>query len=214
MLAFLSKTRSPAIYFACAIIGIGFLSPVRVCAQQEPALEELARGPIHEAFGQPVTFDPQPGVILDKKPPDPVEEMPPDQKPEGDNVVWMPGYWHWDDQSAGFMWISGFWRAVPPNREWVSGYWAATGERYQWVSGFWASTEARAVDYLPKPPESLELGPTTEAPTANHIWTPGCWMWRDTRYLWRPGYWIVASPEWVWVPAHYCWTPRGYVFIP
>src|SRR5262245_25054518 len=93
MLAFLTETRSRAIYFACAIIGIGFLSPERACAQQEPALEELARGPIHEAFGQPVTFNPEPGVILDKKPPDPVEEMPPDQKPEGENVVWIPGYW-------------------------------------------------------------------------------------------------------------------------
>jgi WXXGXW repeat (2 copies) len=214
MTTLFTRSGSFTVLAAFAIVSNGLLTCERAVAQQEPAVEELARGPVHEAFGQPVTFNPQPGVTIDKKPPDPIEELPPEQKPVGENVVWISGYWHWDDQSTNYIWISGFWRAVPPNREWVAGYWSAIGERFQWVSGFWASTEARAVEYLPQPPESLELGPSTEPPTANQVWTPGCWIWRDTRYLWRPGFWIAVSAEWVWVPAHYIWTPRGYVFIP
>ena len=138
-------------------------------------MDVLTRGPVHEAFAT-TSEQTVATPVVPKGPPEPIEELPPDQKPEGDNVQWMPGYWHWDDDADQFIWISGFWRAVPPNKEWVSGYWAVVGERHQWVSGFWASTEARAVDYLPQPPESVELGPSTEPPSENHVWTPGCWM--------------------------------------
>src|SRR5207245_1393147 len=57
----------------------------------------LTRGVVHEAFAQPVVFNPVPGPVIVKKPPEPVEELPPDQKPEGDNVAWIPGYWTWDN---------------------------------------------------------------------------------------------------------------------
>src|SRR5262245_46918921 len=80
--------------------------------------QELTRGPIHEAFGQPTVFDPQPGPVAPKAPPEAIEEAPPDQKPEGDNVAWIPGYWAWDDESKEFIWVSGFWRAVPPDQAW------------------------------------------------------------------------------------------------
>src|SRR5689334_17752063 len=40
-------------------------------------LEVLASGPIHEAFAEPVVFDPKPGPIVTKEPPPPVEEEPP-----------------------------------------------------------------------------------------------------------------------------------------
>ena len=44
-------------------------------------------GPIHEAFAQPVDIQPEPGPIIPKAPPAAVEELPPDQKPAGDNVA-------------------------------------------------------------------------------------------------------------------------------
>src|SRR5438309_10421429 len=51
-----------------------------------------ARGPVHEAFAQPVTRQPEPAPIVPKQPPDPIEELPPETKPEGDHVIWAAGY--------------------------------------------------------------------------------------------------------------------------
>lgn len=175
--------------------------------------EALARGPVHEAFAQPVVFDPQPGITAPRKPPETIEELPPEQKPEGSHVVWISGYWQWDDQRQDFIWVSGLWRAIPPDRVWVSGYWTNVENGYQWVSGFWSSTESEEVVYLPKPPATLEEGPNSDAPSANHIWAPGCWVWSDTRYAWRPGYWITGEQDWVWTPAYYSWTPGGYIYV-
>jgi len=57
----------------------------------------LTRGPVHEAFAGVISYNPEPGVVVTKAPPAPIEEMPPEEKPEGDNVTWIPGYWGWDD---------------------------------------------------------------------------------------------------------------------
>src|SRR4029079_1874811 len=35
----------------------------------QPGVEVLTRGPVHEAFAETVTFDPQPGVVVPKAPP-------------------------------------------------------------------------------------------------------------------------------------------------
>src|SRR5438105_9066704 len=55
---------------------------------QDPddGVEVLARGPVHEAYA--AAYDGQPAAtpVVPRAPPDPVEEFPPDQKPEGDNV--------------------------------------------------------------------------------------------------------------------------------
>ncbi len=202
-----------------SLIAAGFLLvPLVINAQQPPPpplaaeTEELTRGPIHEAFGKPIRFDPEPGAIVPKAPPAAVEEVPPDQKPEGDNVAWIPGYWAWDDDAKNFVWVSGFWRSLPPGRSWVPGYWTKADNGYQWVSGFWGAEKATEVEYLPEPPESLENGPSVE-PTEGKMWVPGVWLWRETRYAWRPGYWAAVNPDWVWVPAQYVWTPNGFVFI-
>ncbi len=213
-------TRFRGVLFGLGLalaVGLG-LGPANKPAQAqeekgEAGVEVLTRGPIHEAFGKPVVFDAKPGLDVPKAPPEAIEEMPPDQKPEGDNVAWIPGYWGWMEDRNDFVWVSGIWRVLPPGREWVPGYWQKTSEGYQWVSGFWGSVEKEAVEYLPPPPDSLENGPSTEAPSVEHLWAPGTWVWHDTRYVWRPGSWAVARPGWIWVPAHYTWTPGGCVFV-
>ncbi|HKA07243.1 MAG TPA: hypothetical protein VKD71_08285, partial [Gemmataceae bacterium] len=197
------------VFFGAAAIAQERRPPVAA----DQVAEELTRGPIHEAFGQPTVFNPQAGSVAPKAPPEVIEEVPPDQKPEGDNVTWIPGYWSWDDDTKGFIWVSGFWRSVPPDRTWVGGYWTKVDEGYQWVSGFWSSVKTTEVEYLPPPPESLETGPSTEATFEGQIWIPGCWVWHETRYAWRPGFWAAGNPDWVWVPAHYVWTPSGFVFV-
>ena len=172
-----------------------------------------ARGPVHEAYAEPAETRPEPEPIVAKQPPDPIAELPPDQKPAGDNIEWIPGYWAWDSDTTDFTWISGFSRAPPPTREWSPGHWQEVGGGWQWVAGVWAAQNVQQVEYLPPPPPSIDNGPSVPAVGETSVYVPGCWVYRQTRYLWRPGYWINANPNWCWIPDHYIWTPAGYLFV-
>lgn len=176
-------------------------------------VQVLTRGPVHEAFAETVTYNPEPGVVATKAPPAAIEEVPPAQRPAGNNVAWIPGYWSWDDERNDFLWVSGVWRALPPGRQWVPGYWGKSAQGVQWTSGYWADAKATEVEYLPQPPASVESGPRVAATSADQTWLPGCWVWQNSRYVWRPGFWATVQPNWVWIPAHYVWAPRGYVYI-
>lgn len=179
----------------------------------EAGTEVLTRGPVHEAFAGVISYDSLPGVVVAAAPPELIEEIPPGERPVGDDVTWIPGYWAWDDDRNDFLWVSGIWRALPPGREWIVGYWAETTAGYQWTSGYWADAVAEEITYLPAPPRSVEEGPNIEAPSTNHSWTPGCWVWSQEHYAWSPGYWAEFRPDWDWMPAHYVWTRRGHVFV-
>jgi hypothetical protein len=186
----------------------------------------LTQGPVHEAFAAPVVHDPKASPPVAKQPPDPIQEMPPDQKPTGQNVQWIPGYWAWDTTRSDYLWVSGVWREPPPGTQWVPGYWHGVDGGFQWVPGSWmpASTgqlqgtgqpaaQSQAT-YLPPPPGSLETGPNSPQPGPNTAWTPGYWSWQGGGYAWRPGFWAAVQPNWIWMPAHYVWTPSGYLFVP
>ena len=172
-----------------------------------------ARGPVHEAYAQPTDSTPQAGPVIPKQPPQPIVEQPPDQKPQGDNIVWIPGYWTWDSDRADFTWVSGFWRVQPPDRKWVPGHWAKEDTGWEWIAGFWAPATQEQVQYLDPPPASLDVGPSTPAPDDNSIYVPGAWRYSSSQYAWRPGYWLDAQPGYVWTPAQYRYTPAGCVFV-
>ncbi len=199
-----------------AAIGMGFgLHPA--LAEQEESGEDgevqvLSHGPIHEAFAETVVHDPQPGTMAPEEPPSLIEEVPPEQKPDGD-VQWIPGYWAWDDERSEYIWVSGIWRIPPPGRQWVPGNWDRSGEGFQWTSGYWITIQTNEATYLPEPPDSIELGPDAHAPSSDDGWIPGCWIWHHGRYAWRPGFWAKMHRDWIWIPAHYSWTPRGYIFV-
>ena len=182
-------------------------------APADAGVQVLTRGPVHEAFAETVTYNPEPGIIAPKAPPAAIEELPPDQRPQGANVAWIPGYWAWDDERSDFLWVSGIWRDLPPGRQWVPGYWGQSASGPQWTSGYWADGQVSDVQYLPEPPASVEAGPNIAAPSADDTWLPGTWMWQQNRYAWRPGFWAGGQQDWDWVPAHYVWAPRGYVFV-
>ena len=185
----------------------------RTQAGAEDAVQVLTRGPVHEAFAETISFDPEPGIIVPKRPPEAIEEIPPEQRPEGDNVAWIPGYSAWDDEREDFLWVSGIWRDLPPGRQWMPGYWTEAETGSQWISGYWADATQSEIRYLPEPPATAEVGPNIAAPSQDHNWLPGCWIWQQNRYAWRPGYWAPMQPDWDWVPAHYVWSPRGYVYV-
>lgn len=183
---------------------------------QEPAKEqgivEQTRGPIHEAYAQPVDKDPAPTNTVPKAPPPPVPELPPNEKPPGENMRWIPGYWAWDPEKKDYLWVSGVWRAMPPDRKWVPGYWHQTDDGWDWVPGFWGEPQGDP-RYLPAPPDSVEEGPSQPAPGENFFYIPGCWVYQDGRYVWRPGFWYPAQSGWSYQAPHYNYTPRGAVYV-
>ena len=197
-----------------AMCVITIVSP-SVARSAEEEVEALARGVVHEAYAEPTERQPAASPVIPKEPPKPIEELPPDQKPEGDNVQWIPGYWSYDEDRKDYVWVSGFWRVPPPARTWMAGSWQKTGEGWQWSGGFWAPIQEQKaeLEYLPQPPKPLdEDGASIPAPSAEQVYVPGSWVYR-TRYVWRPGYWTPYRANWIWMPAHYRWTPGGYVFI-
>jgi hypothetical protein len=178
----------------------------------------MTRGPVHEAFAAPLVHDPKAAPTIEKQPPAAIQELPPDQKPAGQNIQWIPGYWSWDVTRNDFIWVSGIWREPPPNSQWVPGYWHDVDGGHQWVSGTWipvstAQSQSQQ-SYLPQPPASLEAGPNTPQPSPNVSWTPGYWSWQASGYAWRAGFWGAVQPNWIWMPAHYVWSPGGYLFVP
>ena len=199
--------------FAVApLFGEDATQPPPTPAEEQP--EVLTRGPVHEAFAEPVDLNTQAPLVAPTQPPANITENPPAEKPTGDQFVWVPGYWAWDSERNSYIWVSGCWRAAPPSRYWVPGYWSKTDMGWQWVPGFWASTSnVQQIEYLPAPPAIADVSPPGPPPTDDNIWVPPCWYWYQGQYVWRAGYWVVAQDGWVWGPSHYVCTPRGYVFV-
>jgi hypothetical protein len=177
------------------------------------AHEVRSRGPIHEAFAQPAEPRAQPTQAVPKAPPGPIVELLPEQRPEGENIRWIPGYWGWDAERGDFTWVSGVFRQAPPERQFVPGSWTKSDEAWRWVPGFWADIKAKEIAYLPEPPASVERGPDGEAPNSDSVYHPGYWRFGDNRFDWQAGTWEPAVDGRVWVSPRYQWTPSGYLFI-
>ena len=198
--------------FSTTLYGQTADQPPPIPSDEEP--EVLTRGPVNEAFAQPVNIDEEEenGFTAPQAPPPDIEETPPPDRPEGDQFAWVPGYWAWDSDISEYIWVSGCWRAVPPGKYWVPGYWAEMPDGWRWVAGFWVPVSTREIEYLPAPPLVYNVEPPVTG-SPDRIWVPPCWYWSHGRYTLRAGYWIDAREDWVWVPSHYVWTPRGYVFV-
>jgi hypothetical protein len=174
--------------------------------------EILTRGPVHEAFAEPISFDYEEGIVAPRRPPENIDEIPPADRPSGDQFIWAPGYWSWDGDRDNYIWVSACWRAAPPNMSWVPGYWSQQTKGWMWVAGFWDADDAQEIEYLPAPPPSEAVEAPGLAPTPDSAWAPPCWYWFEGQYIQRNGYWLTSQPGWVWIASHYVWTPRGYVF--
>lgn len=180
---------------------------------EDDGIQTLTRGPVHEAFAEPVSGEPKPTPVVAKEAPKDVNETTPAEKPETPGVQWLPGYWAWDDDRNDYLWVSGIWRVPPPDREWVPGHWNKVDAGWQRVPGFWKATSEEDTQVLPTPPAPLaedEGVPPSDA----HVWVPGTWVHQgDSGYQWRGGFYVEQQPGWVYVPAHYVWTLAGFVFV-
>src|ERR1044071_8395008 len=198
------------LFFACTVRGQPENAPPSIPVEEQP--EVLIRGPVHEAFAEPVSFQYEAGVVAPISPPANIEEIPPAYRPAGDEVIWVPGYWSWDEERKNYIWVSACWRTAPPNMTWVPGYWNPVSRGWEWVAGFWAPAGAQEIEYLPAPPPSESVEAPGPAPREDNVWVPPCWYWSEGHYVPRRGYWLAGHPNWIWVASHYVWTPRGYVF--
>jgi hypothetical protein len=170
-------------------------------------------GPVHEGFDQPIAADATPGPIAPKGPPAALAERLPAFMPSAAHVLWLPGYWGWDEARKDFAWVSGAWRVPPPGQRWVPGYWSKAEGGFQRTPGFWIAAAAQQIQYHAAPPKSQEAGPETPAPSPDHFYLPGYWIARGGDFAWQAGYWAQRKPGWVWTPAHYSWTPAGAAFV-
>ena len=69
------------------------LMPAGWAQLDDGSAEVLTRGPIHEAFAATISFKSAPGVLVAKPAPAAIEGIPPEQRPESNNITWIPGYW-------------------------------------------------------------------------------------------------------------------------
>lgn len=173
----------------------------------------LMQGPVHEAFAERFNAEDEDPMVVSKEPPQMIDEQPPEYRPDGENIEWIPGYWGWDIASDDFVWVSGVWRQIPPGQQWIPGYWTQIDEGWRWISGFWMAEANEQIVYLPPPPQSIDNGPSSPAPGPDHFWVSGYWGYNaNSNYGWQSGYWHPCQQNWVWIPARYIWTPSGYVY--
>ena len=101
------RVRFGAVGLVVLLTGLGLLRLVgqEALPNVPRGVEVLARGPIHEAFAT-LTAEAVPTKPVPRQPPAPIEEMPPEQKPDG-KVIWLGGYWAWDEDRNDFLWVSG-----------------------------------------------------------------------------------------------------------
>ena len=183
-----------------------------VRAEMADGIEIQTRGPIHEAFAEIFQANPQPGLLITQRPPKAIDEAPPSTKLDGKEVIWIPGYWSWDDENRDFLWVSGIWRNPPPGHEWAPGYWAEVEGGFRWVSGFWAEKGEKIV-IRPSPPAAQDETESLESAPEDQFWVPGNWQWQTDQYVWRQGYYAPCQTNWVWVPARWKWTPSGCIHL-
>jgi WXXGXW repeat (2 copies) len=176
-------------------------------AAPQPGYEVQTRGPVHEAFLEPIDTLPPPRVVR-QPPPGEILEAPPELRPEA-GVVWISGYWAWDDDANRYVWVSGVWRVPPADKVWLPGRWQSGTDGWQWIGGAWLSAEEEQQLLPPPPPPQPEQPP---ALAAGQIFVPGAWVYRGDRYAWRPGFPLSIPAGWVWTNARYVNTPAGSLF--
>ena len=76
------------------------------------------------------------GISVDIAPP----ELPVYDQPicPGDDYIWAPGYWAWDQDAGDYYWVPGTWVFAPvPGYFWTPGYWAWGGSGFVFTAGYW-----------------------------------------------------------------------------
>ena len=186
-------------------------------SQVTPELPEnidvLTRGPLHEAFATAHQSNPEPSPVITNSPPELIEELPPEYKPDGKNVQWIPGYWAWDDSQGDFiLGKRGMARRAPQSplgpgllgssRRTVSVGYRDSGPKNN--SRNWVTCQR----LLNRSTRARQRQP----PVKITFYVPGNWEYQNGRYRWLSGHWQPVVGNWIWIPARYVWTPSGCLY--
>jgi len=166
--------------------------------------------PIHEAFAQPAAPTLDSAVVVTKKPPEPIEELPPDVKPEGDNVVWLPGYWAFDSEARPISFGSAASGAT--FRRAVSGWRILDAGRhgFRWTPGYWSESTPQQTYY--PPPAGSRRGRAPPAPNDDSFMSPDMDLPRHALHV-AAGLLDRASPRLDVDAAALLVDTAGYIFV-
>lgn len=150
-------------------------------------------------------------VVIDKEPPEPLQEQIPDQTDP--QTIWIPGNWSWSTTREKFVWCCGLWRRPPPNHYWIPGEWKQTEGGWVRIQGFWSALPENQLTTISTPPPDPYDENPTNSPGKGYFWMSGYWKYERDHYTWLSGKWEALDPNWVYVPARYIWREGGYVFV-
>jgi len=84
-------------------------------------------------------------IIVKQNPPDPRTEDPGD--PPGENYIWVPGVWKFDE--GKYNWIAGSWeRPATEGMTYIAGRWIKSSEGYKYLPGYWDYEEPKTRTYI------------------------------------------------------------------
>src|SRR5262249_16702493 len=56
----------------------------------------------------------------------------------GEDYIWTPGYWAWDDYDEDYYWVPGTWVLAPERGYlWTPPYWGWNGVSFIFYQGYW-----------------------------------------------------------------------------
>jgi hypothetical protein len=78
-----------------------------------------------------------------------------------------------------------------------------------------ASCYAGTKVYVVRKPPPLKVEVVGVAPSVEHVWVQGHWVWKDNDYQWVTGHWDKRPHAKAhWVTGHWKSTRHGYYWVP
>lgn len=67
---------------------------------------------------------------------------------------------------------------------------------------------------VPQAPPATRTEVVPPPPSAQHVWVPGSWVWRDA-WVWQPGHWELRPYAGArWIDGRWESTPEGWRWMP
>jgi hypothetical protein len=177
---------SPRVRIFALFIAVSLFSGCGLLAQKSDEVEELEDESLpatssssHEVLSSIGYTHPSHPLSVVYPPPAPLAEKPSEEKPAGDDVVWIPGYWRWDTHRDDWAWVEGVWVHAPPRSHWVVGFWSIVADGWRWVPGYWAKDDPPALTYTPAPPQ-------TALPYDNYVYNDPYYNYYGGYGMWFP----------------------------